>query len=136
MGSTSLRSGTHHSAFQSHRQIIRLGNGGKTHFGSQWEPIVAADGVKPGGGGMGWSSHEAVPLVGKYSAFDYSVLKQHAIWLAESGIDCLLIDWSNNIGSSIASFHDIPAMSWKIINGTTFALQGYDRLRGEGIPCP
>jgi hypothetical protein len=119
-----------------HRQIIRLGNGGKTHFGSQWEPIVAADGVKPGGGGMGWSSHEAVPLVGKYSAFDYSVLKQHAIWLAESGIDCLLIDWSNNIGSSIASFHDIPAMSWKIINGTTFALQGYDRLRGEGIPCP
>jgi hypothetical protein len=123
-----------------HRTIVRLGNGiGKKttmHFGSQWEPIVAADGVGPGGGGAGWSSNEAVPLVGKYSAFDLSVLKQHAIWLAESGIDCICVDWSNNIGSTITRFEQVPAMSWKIINGTTFAIQGYEKLRNEGVPCP
>lgn len=119
-----------------HRAIVRLGNRRGVHFGSQWEPAIAADGVGPGGGGTGWSSNEAVPLVGRYSAFDYSVLKQHAIWLAESGIDSLLVDWSNNIGSTIARFDQIPAMSWKIINGTTFALRGYERLHREGIPCP
>ena len=94
-----------------HRTIVRLGNGGKTHFGRQWEPIVAAEGVGPGGGGTGWSSNEAVPLVDKYSVFELSVLKQHAIWLAESGVDCICVDWSNTIGSAITRFEQIPAMS-------------------------
>ena len=40
---------------------------------------------------------EGVPLVGRYDSFNEDVIRQHAIWFAETGIDFLLIDWTNNL---------------------------------------
>ncbi len=39
-----------------------------------------------------------MPLVGKYASDNRDVIKQHAIWLADAGVDFIVIDWSNNVG--------------------------------------
>ena len=107
--------------------------------GTQWEPILAANGKLPGTGATGpgsWNLNEAVPLVGQYSAYDPNVLKQHAIWLAESGIEWVNVDWTNNLWST-PSFSNMSVAGRYVMNGTTFAVRGWQRLeREEGIPCP
>jgi hypothetical protein len=125
-----------------HRTIVRLGGGGggggspAVQVGIQWEPILAAGGGLPGSQGGGWNMHEAVPLVGKYSAFDANVLKQHAIWLAESGVEWLNVDWTNNLWNQPNFSKTLANCPGDVINGTTFALEGFKQLRLEGIPCP
>ena len=126
-----------------HRTIHRLGSLGSggtspVNIGLQWEPILAAQGEGVGGGGTGWGEGaEALPLVGKYSAFDPNVLKQHAIWFAESGIDWLNIDWTNNLWGKATFAPDRgKGGGWSVINGTSYLIEGYKLLEAEGIPCP
>ena len=90
-------------------------------------------------GGKPWLARpgaEGVPLVGLYSSFDPTVVRQHAIWFADAGVDCILVDWSNNLWSKTpwaARARDIQ----ELINATTFALERYAALRAEGlIPTP
>jgi hypothetical protein len=44
-----------------------------------------------------WTTAQAVPLVGFYHSWNPDVLRQHLIWLVESGVDFLLVDWSNQL---------------------------------------
>jgi len=129
------------------RTIARLGAGGgapglapgaaPVRVGLQWEPILASQGAGVGGGGAGWAvGAEALPLVGRYSAYDPNVLKQHAIWLAESGIEWVNVDWTNNLWGK-AAFEPDPSCWKEVINATSFAVAGWRRLEAEeGIPCP
>jgi len=38
------------------------------------------------------------PTIGPYRSDDRSVIRQHATWLADAGVDFIWIDWSNNLG--------------------------------------
>ena len=131
-----------------HRAITRLGNGAdskvdglsKVQIGLQWEPLLASMGLPPGGGGAGFAQAEAVPLVGRYSAYDANVLKQHAIWLADSGVEWVNIDWTNNLWGC-ADWRQSPNCPsdgiWQeVINATSFAINGWQQLEAAGIPCP
>ena len=37
------------------------------------------------------------PLVGNYDSDNRDVIRQHGYWLAQAGIDFVIIDWSNDI---------------------------------------
>lgn len=36
------------------------------------------------------------PAIGKYRSDDSNIIDQHCEWLADAGVDFVLIDWSNN----------------------------------------
>lgn len=93
--------------------------------GLQWEPSIAASGGGVGSG-VGWQMNEAVPLIGQYSAFDATVLKQHAIWMAESGISWINVDWTN-VRSNVAN---IVLLRWSLVAvAHRFTPIHYDSLR-------
>jgi hypothetical protein len=131
-----------------HRAIVRLGRNGSSgltqqrnvRIGLQWEPLLASLGAPPGGGGAGFAVAEAVPLIGRYSSYDMNALKQHAIWLAESGVEWVNIDWTNNLWGCAGweTNPNCPSSGiWKeVINATSFAIRGWQQLEAEGIPCP
>ena len=58
---------------------------------------------------------EGVPILGLYSSFNSNVVRQHAIWFTEAGINCILVDWSNNLWRNI-SWEDRPLDIQEIIN--------------------
>lgn len=37
-----------------------------------------------------------MPCTCRYDSFNADVVKQHAIWFIESGVDFLVVDWTNN----------------------------------------
>jgi hypothetical protein len=38
-----------------------------------------------------------IPILGMYSSFHPGVVRQHAFWMVEAGVNCILVDWSNNL---------------------------------------
>jgi len=61
-----------------------------------WEPWFTRSNL----GGVPWLNRpgaEGVPLVGLYGSFNAKVVRQHAIWFAEAGVNCIIVDWSNNL---------------------------------------
>ena len=58
--------------------------------GMEWEPWYTPANNE-------WALMEAVPILGLYDSFNYLVVKQHAIWMVEAGIDFVIVDWTNNI---------------------------------------
>lgn len=44
-----------------------------------------------------WRDAWGTPRLGPYRSDDRAVIRQHAEWLADAGIDFILIDWSNNV---------------------------------------
>lgn len=45
----------------------------------------------------GWSNTWSEPELGCYDSADPHVIRQHAEWLSDAGVDFIWIDWSNNI---------------------------------------
>lgn len=54
----------------------------------------------PGVTSVDWTSPEAKPVLGFYRSDDPAVITQHAKWITRSGIDFILVDWSNNLGGN------------------------------------
>ena len=82
-----------------------------------WEPWFTRNNL----GDKPWLQRpgaEGVPILGLYSSFNSNVVRQHAIWFAEAGINCILVDWSNNLWRNI-SWEDRPLDIQEIINATT-----------------
>ena len=48
----------------------------------------------PGNAGS-WETAEALPVLGKYSSFDATVMRKHEAWFEDLSINWLLLDWSN-----------------------------------------
>jgi hypothetical protein len=44
-----------------------------------------------------WHDVWSTPLLGEYASSDREVIRQHARWLADAGVDFVWLDWSNNV---------------------------------------
>ena len=86
-------------------------------------------------GNFNWSTAQAVPLVGFYRSYDPDVLRQHLIWLAESGVDFLLLDWSNQIWEK-QHWDDRTEGANEIVHTTTMLLEIAATMRDQGLPVP
>jgi hypothetical protein len=49
-----------------------------------------------------------IPVLGMYSSFHLDVIRQHAFWMVEAGVNCILVDWSNNLWGG-ACIRNAPA---------------------------
>ncbi len=84
---------------------------------------------------MRWNTAEAIPLLGKYSSFNRLVIRQHALWLDQMGINYILIDWSNNLWGK-TRFSQCPLNAKQLISATTQLLKTYAQMRKQGIATP
>ncbi len=82
-----------------------------------------------------WNSAQAVPLVGFYRSWDRDVLRQHLIWLAESGEDFLLVDWSNQM-AGCKHWDERTDNDNEVVHSTTMLLEAMAALRDEGLVVP
>lgn len=97
-------------------------------LGMEWEPWFTPLNVR-------WDTAEAVPILGDYSSYDRRVIRQHALWMAEAGIDFLLVDWSNNLWGKQHWSERGPYVD-ELIRGTTAMLDEYARMKKQHIPVP
>jgi len=75
------------------------------------------------------------PLLGGYASDDRRVIRQHAAWLADAGVDFVWVDWSNNIKYTYSPAVKNP--TFDMIEGATTAIFGeYARMRAEGKKTP
>ncbi len=96
-------------------------------FAMQYEPWFHPD--------FTWSTAHAVPLMGFYDCTNPDVLRQHALWLMDMGIDCMVIDWSNHIwGAEHWSERSKGAQG--ILHMTELLLEVLADMRDEGLPVP
>lgn len=82
-----------------------------------------------------WNNVWGTPQLGFYASDDRRVIRQHATWLAQAGVDFLWIDWSNNLGYIYDPAK--PRPDFDMIEGATFALfDELSKMRGEGLKTP
>lgn len=117
---------------------IKLPAGTRSSQGEQhdvcidWEPWHTRFNA---GRWIGRPGASAMPLVGMYSSYHTSVIRQHAIWLIEAGVTCIEIDWSNSLwGHQKWAARSIGAQD--LNNATVLALQVYAEMRKEGHDVP
>ncbi|MDA8375851.1 MAG: hypothetical protein M0Z50_02015 [Planctomycetia bacterium] len=84
---------------------------------------------------MTWNTAEAVPMLGKYSSFNPAVIRQHALWLDQMGINYILIDWSNNLWGKTRFSQRSPGAK-QLTAATTLLLKTYAQMRRQGIATP
>ncbi len=89
-----------------------------------WEPWFTADNIGD------WTVNEAIPIVGRYASSNHDVMKQHALWFNDVGIDAIGIDWTNNIWNC-QSWEQRGVYAQNLINATTATLQYYHYLQTE-----
>lgn len=97
-------------------------------IGIQWEPWFTPRNAY-------WQTAQAVPIVGFYDSFNRDVLRQHALWLMDAGVNFIYVDWSNHIWGA-KHWSERGAGANEIIDATTFTLEAYADLRDEGLPVP
>ncbi|MGC8669364.1 MAG: hypothetical protein ACP5VE_14755 [Chthonomonadales bacterium] len=96
--------------------------------GMEWEPWFTPLNVR-------WDTAEAVPVLGNYSSYDRRVIRQHALWMIEAGVDFLLVDWTNNLWGKQHWSERGPYVD-ELIRGTTAMLDEYALMKRQGIPVP
>jgi hypothetical protein len=74
-----------------------------------------------------WMKVWGTPALGYYESTNRAVMRTHAQWLADAGVDFILLDWSNQIGADDRTRRGVP---WQLyIEDVTQALfQEYARL--------
>jgi hypothetical protein len=96
--------------------------------GAQWCPLYTP-------AWFNWDTAQAVPLVGFYRTWNPDVIRQHVIWLAESGVDFLVVDWVNQLWDK-QRWEDRADSAVEIIHATTVLLETLASMRDEGIEAP
>lgn len=82
-----------------------------------------------------WTHAWGTPSLGDYASDDRKVIRQHAEWLADAGVDFVLVDWSNNIGYVYDPAKKRP--DFDMIEGATFAVfDEFAQMRAEGKATP
>ena len=75
------------------------------------------------------------PLLGDYASDDPKIIRQHAAWLADAGVDFVWEDWSNDIGYQYDPTKKRP--DFDMIEGATFALfDEFAKMRAAGEKTP
>ncbi len=97
-------------------------------LGMQWEPWFTPLNCS-------WGTAYAVPLMGFYWSANPDVTRQHMIWLAESGVDFLVVDWTNQLWDK-QHFDERTDGANEIMHSTTMALEVLAQMRDEGLPVP
>ncbi|MDD3108555.1 MAG: hypothetical protein PHV49_05010 [Alistipes sp.] len=75
------------------------------------------------------------PMLGKYDIRDRRIIRKHAEWIADAGVDFIWIDWSNNVTYN-------PDTLWVggrqdvIEDATNLIFDEYDKLDRAGHPHP
>jgi hypothetical protein len=110
------------------RRITRVPVDPDHLVGMEWEPWFTPLNAH-------WDLAEAVPVVGNYDSFNRDVIRQHALWMTEAGIDFLLVDWSNNLWDKKHWSERTPGVE-DLIRATTLTLDVYAEMRREGIQVP
>lgn len=96
--------------------------------GAQWCPLFTP-------AWFNWETAQAVPLVGFYRTWDTDVIRQHVLWLAESGIDFLVVDWVNQLWGK-DTWEERTEAAVEIIHATTMLLETLAAMREEGLDVP
>lgn len=82
-----------------------------------------------------WTNVWGTPELGFYASDNRTVIRRHAEWLADAGVDFVWIDWSNDI-----SYQYNPAKKrpdFDMIEGATFTIfDEFARMRAEGRKTP
>lgn len=83
-----------------------------------------------------WTS----PNLGKYNSDDRAVIRQHAEWLADAGVDFVWVDWSNNLDYNVTMdsvLTDPIRTDFAMIERSTlFMFEEYSKMRAEGKKTP
>ena len=83
-----------------------------------------------------WSS----PTLGKYLSDDRAIIRKHAEWLADAGVDFIWIDWSNDVDyvttmDKVLTDEVRPDFAM-IERSTLFIFEEYSKMRAEGKKTP
>ncbi len=86
-----------------------------------------------------WHNTQAVPMVGLYESYNPDVIRQHALWLMDMGVDFISADWPIYIPPA-----EDGSQHWENrsdaanlqIHSTEVTLEVYAQLRDEGYPAP
>ena len=82
-----------------------------------------------------WTNVWGTPELGFYRSDDRTVIRQHALWLADAGVDFLWVDWSNDLGYVFDPAH--PRSDFDMIEGATFDLfDEFVQMRAAGRETP
>jgi hypothetical protein len=73
--------------------------------------------------------------MGFYNSYVRDVARQHLIWFIESGVDCILVDWSNHIWNS-KSWSEIGPGSKQLLETSALMLDEMAAMRAEGYAVP
>jgi hypothetical protein len=82
-----------------------------------------------------WTHVWGTPLLGDYPSDDRPVIKQHAKWLTDAGVDFIYIDWSNDL--SYTYNPATPRWDFDMIEGATFTIfDEFEKMQAEGAKTP
>jgi hypothetical protein len=86
-----------------------------------------------------WHNTQAVPIVGLYESTNPDVIRQHALWLMDMGVDFLFADWPIYIPpdeDGDQHWEDRHDSANGQIHVTETTLEVYAQMREEGFPVP
>jgi hypothetical protein len=86
-------------------------------------------------GNATWNTAEAVPILGKYSSYDAGIIRKHAAWFNELGINWLLVDWSNMLWMK-PDWEQHTGATRELKETTELLFNTYSQLNREGEPTP
>lgn len=82
-----------------------------------------------------WTNVWGTPQLGFYASDERAVIRQHATWLADAGVDFLWVDWSNNLGYVYNPQQKRP--DFDMIEDSTFLLfDEFAQMRAQGLKTP
>ncbi len=80
------------------------------------------------------------PTLGKYLSDDRAIIRKHAKWIADAGVDFIWIDWSNDVDYTISIdgvLTDKVRTDFAMIERSTlFIFEEYSKMRAEGKKTP
>ena len=88
----------------------------------------------PGNAGS-WETAEALPVLGKYSSFDATVMRKHEAWFEDLSINWLLLDWSNMLWMK-PEWEKHQGASHELEKSTALLFNTYGQLEKEGKHPP
>lgn len=110
------------------RPLVRPPTNSDRRVGIQFEPWFTPRNAN-------WGSSPAVPLTGLYWSWNPDVTRQQMIWLTESGIDFLVVDWTNHLWDK-EHWDERADHTNEIVHATTMLLETLATMRDEGAPVP
>lgn len=82
-----------------------------------------------------WDTAEALPILGKYSSYDVNIIRKHAAWFEDLGINWLLIDWSNMLWAYPA-WEEHQGGTRQLEETTELLFKTYSQLQEQGQNPP